>query len=218
MCRCEASSLAVRAAAAVVNFEVGAAHPKPTKVVTHVWVPELNDRIHKGTVMASFNSGVRLSADRQLRAKSTTSNKFEFLQEGIPRNLREDEWDVGIGDDVVVRFSVHGSERIQCFVGRILRMKKRGNKRGWIEYRNPVAKLSFGREESVYLQCFYYKQKRGRANSRVFTFNHPHPHMINLSSVVCPVSMTFDASTGNYEMDSSHYDVMQRAIRGHDEW
>jgi hypothetical protein len=69
-----------------------------------------------------------------------------------------------------------------------------------------VATLSFDRDEGVFLQCYYYKQK-GRANSRLFSFNNPHPQMINLSNVVSPVSMTFDAITGDYEMDTTHFEA-----------
>ena len=58
--------------------------------------------------MKNFNSGVRLSADRQLRAKASTSDDVPG-GEGRPRDLRVDEWSVGIGNDVVVKF-VHVTE------------------------------------------------------------------------------------------------------------
>lgn len=171
-------------------------------------------RVHKRTVCKWINDGrAKLSADRGLRVQQARQAGLGHGDDGPVFNIREDDWSVGLHSDVAVMFGDNG-----C-VGKIIRMRQKHGKR-WVNYTRPVIihndRTPLG---ELYFTCHWYtRSRRGLRNDMNFVFNQSSADEVHVSSLVCPVNMTYDNATRMYTMDIEHARIVRRSLRGQVSW
>ena len=133
---------------------------------------------------------------------------------GVARNVLVDAWEVGIGDDIAVKMDVgrEGRPQMAAYLGRIIRMRKRGRNRGWLDYNNPV-NLASGREGlgELYFMCVWYKRQ---LTPLTYKYNHGDRDEVRVDAVICPVNMTYDTDRDVYLMGNEAMRVVNSAVRG----
>ena len=184
------------------------------KINPYVFNREMNQKVHKTTMMRSLIENKKLSADRLKRYQDIGKRG----EENAPLNLTEDEWSVGINSDVLVRFvqRVNGRDKIFVYVGRIRRMRCKTAKGTWVEYKKPI-KLSYSRSEApadIYVNCFYYKKTRDPSDT-IFTFNGlADTQDIHVTMLDAPANMAYRVETADYEMDTQTLEIVRQAAMG----
>ena len=196
-----------------ISIEEDEQPARQSQINPYVFNKDLNQKVHKTTVMRSLIENKKLSADRLKRYQEISKR-----DDNAPLNLTEDEWSVGIDSDVLVRFKqrVNGRDKIFIYVGRIRRMRCKTAKGSWVEYKKPI-KLSYSRSEAtadIYVNCFYYKKTRD-ASGTIFTFNgQVDTQDIHVAMLDAPANMTYRAESGDYEMDQQTLEIVRQAAMG----
>jgi hypothetical protein len=178
---------------------------------------EGGNRVHKRTIVKNANVGItKTSADRERRVQQARDGG---LAAGLSPvfNVSEDEWKVGLGSDVAVLFEVGRKQK--CFVGKILTMtmKRPGAGSRKVRWRDPVV-IREDRADLKGLQFMlhYYTFTSVGPAGTVFetTEKDGETVWIDVTSIVFPVTMTFDPDTGRYTMPTAEYDLFLKAEAG----
>jgi hypothetical protein len=188
-----------------------------TTISSMIDVPGVG-RVHKRTALRYLlDPAQALSADRivryQTRDENTTSNVNTM-------NVATDDWIVGIGSNVAVRFE-EGSKTI-VYAGRIRRIRcKRGGKGKWVDYVKPInltAMREGGERNSdlVQIRCCYYTHKR---NTSKFKYGMVDPVSIIPDDIASPMNLSFSSSRDgyNYVADADSMRIIHMARKGYTE-
>lgn len=173
-----------------------------------VWVEDAGIWMHKKTVMKQAHDGSMLSNDRVQRARAANDRADRASRVW---NLSVDVWSVRPGDNVAVLFDAPK----RAFIGRITRVRKKGNKSGWVEYRFPVPLADRSTVTDIYFQCYWYRQQR---RPREYCFDHADPNFYCVDTIISPVTMTLVDAPNVYELDDEAYRCMMLALRGNQYW
>ena len=201
------------------------------KVHPKIWVPRVKANVHKGTVVASFNTGKKISADR--------SRRYQQLEDDMkhqPKHiaLSREEWVVGVGSNICVRESrpvvvqskAKGKKervKVTCRPARVLRIRKANagsftKPRQWTEYKQPVT-LPGAREELIFLQCHYYTQVQQRGErQRFFKYDHADPEQVHASAIVSPVNFNYMPEDDTYEISKESMTLVLKGASGAMDW
>ena len=172
---------------------------------------------HINTIMKWLNDDVtKVSADRDRRVQQNMDGADGAAQRAPrrPRSILVDMWIVGIGDDIGVKFNVGTIEApsYQACLGRIIRMRKRGTSRRWLDYRQPID-LAKPRETlgELYFTCYWYKSTR-----TPYTFKYTIADMvqIHVQEVICPVFMTYKPEQDKYVVEQDALELLNESLRG----
>ena len=131
-----------------------------------------------------------------------------------PRSILVDQWIIGIGDDIGVKFNVGTIEepRYHACLGRIIRMRKRGTSRRWLDYRQPID-VAKPRETlgDLYFTCYWYKRTR---TPRTFQYSIADMVQVHVQEVICPVFMTYVPEQDKYVMGQDAMDLLNASLHG----
>jgi hypothetical protein len=171
---------------------------------------------HIKTIMKWLNDDVsKLSADRTLRVQQNMHGvDGPANNAAAARDILVDSWRVGRGDDIAVKFNTGTEEHphYQACLGRIIRMRKRGATKRWLDYRYPVdlagARAWLG---ELYVTCHWYKRTRA---DRTYTYNTANMVQIHVETIVCPVNMTYVPESDKYEIGAAEMNIINTALRG----
>ena len=161
--------------------------------------------VDKKTVCAWFSSGMEnLSHDRGTRAAQPTRG----VQENGFFNVREDAWQVGIGQDVAVLFED------TVWVGRIYRVRRRYQNNRWADYIYPVDLQAEKQQNSkLFFDMAWYSRHRTTPNVYVFG-GHADTKEVTLYSVICPVTLSCDPITNEYSIPADQQAVLDVVVSG----
>ena len=223
----DSSSLSTIATSQLALMSNQASPIAATQISSTVFVPELQAKVHKLTVIASLFNGKKLSNDRGIRVQQSN-------QEARPVTTVDwdNKWSIGLYDDVAIRFALDDGS-FACYFGRIIRIRcKRSRARGtgWVDYTRPI---DIGNDRTklpnLFVVCYYYqpyepnptdKQRKRKQPSTstnsppVYTYNLADPQSVHIDCVICPVTFTFDSSANTYSIDKKHYQLCMQSLAG----
>ena len=177
---------------------------------------------HIRTILKWLTDGVaNVSADRTVRVRSAGDDAGAdgaADEDGAAiHHLHEDEWLVGIGDDVACKFASERGGAPTADIGRILRMRKKGKRGAYLDYSRPVNiagdRKSLG---NLYFVCCWYKKTRGR-DRRTYTYNAVRMQQVHVTTIICPINLTHEPATNTYKADAEEMRVLTRSIGGAEE-
>ena len=154
--------------------------------------------VHKSTVCAWFASGTEnVSADRGMRATQSNGSN----QQHHRFNVNQDEWLVGIGDDIAVKCDE------KAWLGRIYRMRKRYANKRWADYVYDVNILTEKTNTgTMFFDVCWYKKRAvrpGSAHQNTYAYGKAASQEIALATVICPVTLTYSEQHCYYPSSGS---------------
>ena len=167
-------------------------------------VPFDTGRWHKAKLLAHLNDGHgKLSADRGIRVQQGRQVNHTF-------NAAADEWLICLGSDVAVNFGNN------IWLGRVERMRKKN--RSWTDYRLPVVltedRTTLG---ELVFECRWYRRVPG-GPARRFQLKEIDYDEYHITTVICPVTMHYEATRDIYTLDPGTADILRKASAGDVEW
>ena len=167
----------------------------------------------KRAVIAMFNEEKpKLSADRGLRVKQARPGHGRAEVE--PFDISSDDWLMGVGTDVAVNHEKN------IFIGRVIKMRKKGKSRGHVEYGRPVVlhrDRGQPQQRGLQIQCSWYKRKvggGGKEDRYVINKRADDWEWMDIDTVTCPVSLTYNESGKYYVMDPQTAKVLRAQKSG----
>jgi hypothetical protein len=161
------------------------------KISATVRLPNSTTTIYKSTIVTGLNDAPKVSADRAERYKCllTTCAALPGHRPAAAKTvaLAESTWQVGISDDVAVRF-----EDGEFLVGKVLRMRKRINDSSWCEYVRAVSLEEGKRDPLVFLQLAWYQEVHLNGTTHYLANDTDANDLadVELASVICPVDLS----------------------------
>jgi hypothetical protein len=200
-----------------LNVNPGEGDVNQAKICQTMYVPHLNRRVHKATVMRDLASGSeKVSADRVVRARGTNKLRAEEKAELELRNLLgKEDWLVGLDTDVAVKVRGDGG-RIQIEVGRVKRIIRRG--RRVTEYKRQVklttqADRDKHYKEGVHFRCHFYRRV-GTGKEQVYAFGtNPFTTEIGPHMIVSPVIMKYQKDN-KWKLNRQSQEIVKDAQAG----
>ena len=168
------------------------------------------------TVMKWINDGrPTLSADRTVRIRSA----MHAEDVDRSRDLAEDDWVVGLGDDVAVKFTTKRRGVYKGFIGRIVRMRRK--RRKWVNYTRPVTIHGDRTDlEGLWFRLHWYKRvPSAESGSELrYRFTDYDFELVEAASLICPVTMKWHADGDYYVLNRDHYAVIRASEGGAESW
>jgi hypothetical protein len=161
------------------------------KISATVRTPNSTTTMYKSTIVTGLNDAPKVSADRAERYKCLLKSCATLPGHRPPAAktvaLAETTWQVGIADDVAVRF-----EDGEFLIGKVLRMRKRINDNRWCEYVRAVSLEEGKRDPLVYLQLAWYQEIDLNGTTHYLANDTDATDLANveLASVICPVDLS----------------------------
>jgi hypothetical protein len=177
-----------------------------TKIVGTMTVPNVGV-VHKRKVLMWLNGAIRtLSADRNMRVQTIVTVQG---QSNRLHKLSEDDWWIGPGDDVAVLFEKSGVRTF--YVGRVIKMRRRNKGRGGsVQYRRAVL-IHEDRTDLAGLQLhlhWYNPREVARGQPQlVYEYNHTDTTPVEITTVICPCALVYNADDNTYTMQETTYAV-----------
>jgi hypothetical protein len=160
--------------------------PEQNKVSSAILVPGHGQQ-YKGTLVSLLNDSVHLSHDRLVRVRHHKSrqNLDTYLEKGL--NLFED---------------YAFQESTSFLIGRLQRMRVKGNTRGYIEYTEPVA---FDDQQIKSLNITFQVYKHVNSDPQKLTLEGATVVEIKASKVFTQVNLTLDDDGGFYFLPETEH-------------
>ena len=201
---------------AVAGSLVEAEHMHSAKLSHKLWIPDLQKEVSKLTVMKWINDGrATLSSDRTVRIQS--SMKEQSVHRSL--DLAEDDWVVGLGDDVAVKFTTGRRGVIKGFIGRIVRMRRQHKSKRWVNYTRPVTIHGDRKDlQGLWFRLHWYAPLTGSNNELRYRFTSHDTKLVETDNLICPVTMTWHSDGDYYVLSPEHHEVIRASEGGAVSW
>lgn len=176
--------------------------------------------VHKAQLLKQLHEGIKLSADRTVRVQQRM-NDGGVAGGGL--DLHVDAWQVGLYDDISIWCEVPTITRLkpgqkqryrkEVFFARVIRVRKKGTGGRWVDYDKPMYLVGDRSDLSdVWLSCYWYQAKN---NSKyVYKYTHTDHTLVHITTVITPVTMTYQPDTNVYVLDHQHYKIAHESLKG----
>lgn len=170
------------------------------RTVPTVIVPNVGP-MFKATLVAQFNREPNISAERLKRIRSTSTTK----PQGDGPSLADSAATIGLYDDVAILLKESGTSKY--VLARVIRMRKKGQTRGYVEYKKPVSLADKSQVTGVEIIV----QKYDMLQDNHFTLNKTY-HVYPISKVISSVNVVFNVQSGEYEIQPDEASLLESVV------